>query len=140
MNSFDVTRRVAVAGAGALAAAALSACSTYGKDDSPAPSDPVQPGPAGTAAGLAKTADIPVGGGKIVDGTVLTQPTAGRFVALDATCTHAGCKVSEIASGTINCACHGSKFNLDGSVANGPATRPLKTKSVRVEGDSIVVN
>ncbi|MEU8894253.1 Rieske (2Fe-2S) protein [Nocardia sp. NPDC048505] len=135
----DLNRRTVVAGAGALAAAAtLTACSTYGKDDSPAPTEPAPPGPAGPASGLAKTADIPVGGGKIVGNTVLTQPTAGQFVGLDTTCTHAGCKVTEIAGGTIICPCHGSKFGLDGAVAAGPATRPLKSKSIRVEGDSIV--
>ncbi|MEV0250527.1 Rieske (2Fe-2S) protein [Nocardia sp. NPDC050712] len=140
MTSTDVNRRAVVAGAGALATVAtLAACTTYGKDDSPAPAttEPAQPGAAGPS-GLAKTADIPVGGGKIIGSTVVTQPSAGTFVGLDTTCTHAGCKVSEIAGGTINCACHGSKFNLDGTVANGPATRPLKSKSVRVEGDSIV--
>ncbi|GAB2672685.1 Rieske (2Fe-2S) protein [Nocardia goodfellowii] len=139
----ELNRRTAVAGAGALVAAAtLTACSTYGKDDAPDPAktEPAAPGTSGAngAGGIAKTADIPVGGGKIIGSTVLTQPAAGQFVGLDATCTHAGCKVNEIAGGTINCPCHGSKFNLDGSVANGPATRPLKTKSVRVEGDSIV--
>ncbi|MEV6280592.1 Rieske (2Fe-2S) protein [Nocardia sp. NPDC051832] len=137
----DVNRRTVVAGAGALAAATLAACSTYGKDDAePATTEPAQPGTAGATGtgGIAKTADIPVGGGKILGSTVVTQPTAGQFVGLDVTCTHAGCKVNEIAGGTINCPCHGSKFNLDGSVATGPATRPLKSKSVRVEGDSIV--
>ncbi|MET8655320.1 Rieske (2Fe-2S) protein, partial [Nocardia aurea] len=85
-------RRTVVAGAGILAAAtALTACSTYGETATPPPATaapPAQPG--GPDNALAKTADIPVGGGVIVGGTVVTQPTAGTFVGLDSTCTHAG--------------------------------------------------
>jgi Rieske Fe-S protein len=70
---------------------------------------------------------------------VVTQPTAGVFKGFSATCTHAGCTVKNVADGTINCPCHGSKFNLDGTVANGPAARPLEAKTVSVQGDSIVL-
>ncbi|MEV0706602.1 ubiquinol-cytochrome c reductase iron-sulfur subunit [Nocardia aurea] len=136
----NLDRRTVVAGAGILAAAtALTACSTYGETATPPPATaapPAQPG--GPANALAKTADIPVGGGVIVGGTVVTQPTAGTFVGLDSTCTHAGCKVTKITDGALECVCHGSKFGLDGSVVTGPAKRPLATKPVRVEGDSIV--
>lgn len=87
---------------------------------------------------LAKTTDIPVGGGVIVGDTVVTQPSAGTFVGLSSICTHAGCKVVKVSGGTVDCACHGSKFGLDGSVAKGPAATALAPKSIRVEGDSIV--
>ena len=87
---------------------------------------------------MAKTADVPVGSGVIVDDIVVTQPSAGEFTGLSAVCTHAGCKVAEVVDGVIACPCHGSRFNLDGSVAKGPATKPLGTKQVVVQGDSIV--
>lgn len=74
----------------------------------------------------------------IIDDVVLTQPSAGVFKAFSAVCTHAGCTVSKIAEGTIDCPCHGSKFNLDGTVAKGPASRPLDPKSIAVEGTSII--
>lgn len=130
-----------------MAATVLAACSTYGKKpeaagtttSAPATSQPGTGGAAPSADALAKTADVPVGGGVIVDETVVTQPTAGDFRGFSSTCTHAGCKLRDVADGTINCPCHGSKFNLDGTVANGPATKPLETKAVTVQGDSIVL-
>lgn len=75
----------------------------------------------------------------IVDDVVVTQPAAGEFKAFSSTCTHKGCAVNKIADGTIDCPCHGSKFNLDGTVANGPATKPLETKNISVQDDSIVL-
>jgi Rieske Fe-S protein len=80
-----------------------------------------------------------VGSGVIVDKVVVTQPTAGVFKGFSSTCTHKGCTVDKIADGTIDCPCHGSKFNLDGSVAKGPATTPLEAQAVTVQGDSIVL-
>lgn len=141
-QEFVVSRKTAIISGGVvLAAAALSACTTYGKAPSPAsgpPSEgPTAPGPPGAAA-LATTADVPVGSGLIVDDVVLTQPSAGVFKAFSTVCTHAGCAVSKIADGTIDCPCHGSKFNLDGTVAKGPASRPLEPKSIAVKGTSIV--
>ena len=52
----------------------------------------------------------------------MTQPVAGTFKAFSATCTHQGCTVNEVAGGTINCPCHGSKFAVaDGAPTAGPA-------------------
>ena len=82
---------------------------------------------------------MPVGSGVIVGEVVVTQPSAGVFKGFSAKCTHKGCTVNKVADGTIDCPCHGSKFNLDGSVANGPATKPLETQAVTVQGDSIVL-
>ncbi|MEV6770114.1 Rieske (2Fe-2S) protein [Nocardia sp. NPDC051030] len=87
---------------------------------------------------LARTSDVPVGSGLIVGNTVVTQPNSGNFVGLSVVCTHLGCAVNDISGGTINCPCHGSKFNLDGSVAAGPATRSLDSREVTVQGDWVV--
>jgi Rieske Fe-S protein len=94
----------------------------------------------GGSAALAKTSDIPVGGGKIFadQKIVVTQPVRGTFKAFSATCTHRGCTVGSVADGTIDCPCHGSKFKIsDGSVANGPAQKSLAAKQVVVQGDEI---
>ncbi len=102
----------------------------------PAPVTVTEPGAPDNA--LARTSEIPVGGGLIVGNTVVTQPNAGNYVGLSVICTHLGCAVNEISGGTINCPCHGSKFNLDGSVATGPATRSLDGREVSVQGDWVV--
>jgi Rieske Fe-S protein len=115
---------------------ALVGCSSYGSqpESTAAPSS----GAAPAAHELAKTADVPVGSGIIVDKTVVTQPSAGDFKALSAVCTHAGCTVNRVDGAKIICPCHGSEFNLDGSVLKGPATKPLAPQSVSVQGDAIV--
>ena len=87
-------------------------------------------------------ATIPVGGGKIFadQKVVVTQPTSGDFKAFSAVCTHQACLVSDVADGTINCACHGSEFDITtGAVKKGPATKALPEKSVTVSGDGISV-
>ena len=91
------------------------------------------------AAGtLAKTSQVPVGSGLIVDNVVLTQPTAGVFKGLSTVCTHAGCAVSSVADGKITCPCHGSTYSIsDGSVTGGPAPSPLEEVPITVSGDTI---
>ncbi|ARX82478.1 iron sulfur protein [Streptomyces alboflavus] len=146
------TRRTALA-AGALAAAAATGCSKYGDegaDPEPPPSSPAasrsggSPGKGGGAPPkgpvLARTSDIPVGGGKVFkdEKVVVTQPAEGDFKAFSAVCTHSGCTVRDVDDGTVNCPCHGSRFRVaDGSVAGGPAPRPLPPRGIDVTGNSI---
>lgn len=133
-----VDRRTALAGAGVAATAlSLAACSTYGGSDAaPPPKQNEQEKKQETE--LAKTADVPVGGGLIAGDTVITQQTAGSFQGFSSTCTHLGCKVNEVVDGLIKCPCHKSNFRLDGTVDSGPAPRPLDGRSIRVEGDRIL--
>jgi Rieske Fe-S protein len=97
-------------------------------------------GAAEAAQELTSTGDIPEGGGKVFaeQKVVVTQPVKGQFKAFSAICTHQGCTVTGVAQGTIDCACHGSRFRItDGSVADGPATQPLAARQITVKGNSI---
>jgi Rieske Fe-S protein len=102
--------------------AACGASSASGGDYGGSATDPAQsPAAASAGKGLAKTSDIPVGGGKIfkAEKVVVTQPKAGEFRAFSAICTHQGCPVGSVSGGTINCPCHGSKFKIaDASVTS----------------------
>lgn len=148
ITAAPLSRRAVIkhAGLAAAALAGLSACTNYGAPTGGQPSAPAtSAGGGGTSqpAGLtAKTADIPVGGGTIFAEaqTVITQPTAGEFKAFTSICTHQQCPVAEVAGGTINCKCHGSKYSItDGSVVNPPAPSPLAAKKVTVDGDTVRV-
>ena len=82
------------------------------------------------------------GGGVVLadQAVVVTQPQAGQFKAFSAICTHQGCLVSEVADNQILCPCHGSLFSAqDGSVLQGPATAPLPTAGITVDGGSVVL-
>ncbi|MGX1675029.1 Rieske (2Fe-2S) protein [Streptomyces sp. NPDC055400] len=139
------TRRTVVAAVGAAGiAAALSACGSSDDSSSEPSGDATKGGAAQDGSGkeLAKTADIPVGGGKVFGGAgvVVTQPKKGEFKAFTNICTHKQCPVSAVEGGTINCPCHGSKYSIeDGSVKHPPATQPLAAKEITVSGDSITL-
>ncbi|UYQ60970.1 Rieske (2Fe-2S) protein [Streptomyces peucetius] len=143
-----VARRTVVAAVGGAGlTAALTACGSSDDTVQTGSGNPAgeegaaaSGGGAGGAGGtvLAKTTDIPAGGGKVVGDVVITQPVAGEFKAFSSKCTHQGCAVKEISNGTINCPCHNSRFDAsDGSVKAGPATAPLPPAQITVEGDAI---
>ena len=87
-----------------------------------------QPASQPTDPPLAKLDEVPVGGGVVLadQKLVVTRDAAGKAAAFTAVCTHSGCIVQNVANGTINCGCHGSKFDAaTGAVVNGPAAQPL---------------
>ena len=132
-----------VVGAGLLSACGSSDASSTNGNATPAPVDSAG-GQMGAAGGMQiSTADVPVGGGKILDNpaVVVTQPTAGAYKAFSSICTHAGCAVSEVQQAQIICPCHGSIFSaVDGSVLQGPAPSPLAPVNITVSGSTISVS
>jgi Rieske Fe-S protein len=69
---------------------------------------------------------------------VLTRGTGDEVHAFTAVCTHLQCTVANVSGGTINCNCHGSKFDATtGAVVQNPATKPLSRIPVTVVDGSI---
>lgn len=146
-----VLRGVAIGG---VSIATLAACGSGG-GDATGSSDPGGASSAngnsgggsggGGSAGsttLGPASQVPVGGGVIYadEQVVVTQPEADKYHGFSAICTHMSCMVSQVADGTIDCPCHGSRYSIeDGSVVNGPATQPLPPRNVTIKGKEIML-
>ena len=136
-----VLRGALVTAAGAVAgflAARNSAAARAGRGASAAnayaPATDAAPHP------LARLDDVPAGGGTVLRDAevVLTRTVDGELHAFSAVCTHQGCTVDRVADGTIDCPCHGSRFDaVTGAVANGPAATPLPPVRVVVRDGQV---
>ena len=78
----------------------------------------------------ASVADVPTGEGHVVqDGFAKTgvyRGLDGSVHAVSLRCTHMGCLLRfNAAEISWDCPCHGSRFDVDGNVLEGPAVRPL---------------
>jgi 3-phenylpropionate/trans-cinnamate dioxygenase ferredoxin subunit len=97
---------------------------------------------------VARTADIPEGEARrfVVDRIEIAVVNMGdgRFFAVDDICSHAESSLSEgevdVDDETIECPRHGSVFDVTtGRPKSLPATVPVATFPVKVEGDSILI-
>ncbi|GAA4601523.1 non-heme iron oxygenase ferredoxin subunit [Actinoallomurus liliacearum] len=79
-----------------------------------------------------------------IDGTPVAVVRAGEDVyALRDVCSHAEVALSEgeVYNHTIECWLHGSCFDLrTGKPTNPPATQPVPTYPVKIEGDDVYVS
>ncbi len=143
-----LTRRRVLQGAASVGAiGVLAAC---GGDDElgTSPGGSSSSAPAETSAGssgegIASTADIPVGGGLILESPeaiVITQAAEGDFKAFTAICTHQQCAVGAVTDNVIMCPCHGSTYDAStGEPTGGPAPSALAPIQITVEGDQILL-
>ena len=66
----------------------------------------------------------------------------GVLYGFDDACTHAGCSLAsgDLDGPTVTCACHGSQFDVtSGAVLRGPARRPVRSRSLHIQGDDLLV-
>jgi len=89
-----------------------------------------------------------VADGKIVgfdvEGVRIAVANAGGSLhAFADRCPHMGCSLSasgSLAGTTLACECHGSEFDVtSGAVLQGPARNPLAMRTVRIEGDDLLI-
>ncbi|MDT5062647.1 MAG: hypothetical protein QOH63_3106 [Acidobacteriota bacterium] len=78
--------------------------------------------------------DLMKGEGRVVElddeKVAICKLEGGATHAVSATCTHMGCVVAwNGAEKSWDCPCHGSRFNYDGTVIQGPANKDLKKVS-----------
>ena len=79
--------------------------------------------------------DLPSGEARVVrDGvgkTGVYRNESGELQAVSMRCTHLGCLLRwNGAEKSWDCPCHGSRFDVDGSVLEGPAVSPLEQKKI----------
>ena len=79
----------------------------------------------------------------VLDGIpICLARSQGEVFAINDVCSHADVSLSEgdVEDGTIECWLHGSRFDLrTGKPCGLPATKPVATYSVTVEGDDVHV-
>jgi biphenyl 2,3-dioxygenase ferredoxin subunit len=97
---------------------------------------------------VCSVADIPFGEGLRIEGIGDIEPIAlfnvdGEILAVQDTCTHGDWSLAEgyVDGDTIECSLHLARFCLrTGAVCNPPATRPLKTYPVRLDGADVLID
>jgi nitrite reductase/ring-hydroxylating ferredoxin subunit len=82
--------------------------------------------------------DIGPGSGAVVrvggQQCAVYRDDAGGLHSVSARCTHLGCLVQfNDAERAWECPCHGSRFNVDGAVIQGPANSPLERRGLEAQ-------
>ncbi|HEV3001465.1 MAG TPA: FAD-dependent oxidoreductase [Solirubrobacteraceae bacterium] len=84
-------------------------------------------------ADASSSAEVPAGEARVVRSGLgkvgVYRDEAGGLHAVSLRCTHLGCLTKwNDAERSWDCPCHGSRFDPDGNVLAGPATRPLERR------------
>lgn len=105
----------------------------------------------GTVSGRAVTVTIDAGsplaatgGAALVRSSLgdflVARTAADAFSALTAVCTHQSCTITGISGQTFVCSCHGSRFDPNGGVVNGPAQAALRPFSTQFAVNVLTIN
>jgi Rieske Fe-S protein len=78
--------------------------------------------------------DVPTGL-SVVESAIVYREPGGAIHAFSGRCTHLGCRIDRVIGDEAVCPCHGSRYRSDGTVAAGPATRPLRR--LRIDPDPV---
>jgi 3-phenylpropionate/trans-cinnamate dioxygenase ferredoxin subunit len=95
---------------------------------------------------VAKLSELPDEGAvqvKVGGTPVCLARSGGEVFAVNDVCSHADVSLAEgdVEDGTVECWLHGSRFDLRTGRPTGlPATRPVATYPVTIEGDDVLVD
>jgi Rieske Fe-S protein len=96
-----------------------------------------------------RVVSVPIEGSPLaaVGGAALVRTSVGNylvartsqesFTALTAVCTHEQNQITNFTGSQFACTFHGSLFNTSGTVARGPATRPLTSYPTTFAGNTV---
>jgi nitrite reductase/ring-hydroxylating ferredoxin subunit/uncharacterized membrane protein len=104
----------------------------------------IEPGPDGAVV-AARTGELELDQLKLlhVEGRrIVLARTEEGYLAFDDRCTHRGASLADgvLIAGTVQCPWHGSQFDTrTGAVCNGPATAPVRTYRVEVQGNEVLL-
>jgi cytochrome b6-f complex iron-sulfur subunit len=84
---------------------------------------------------------LAVNGGSInKSGIIVARTLAGSFIAVSASCTHEGTTIIfQSSSSSFYCPNHGARFNQNGIVTNGPASKALTVYNTTLSGNMLRV-
>ena len=71
---------------------------------------------------------------------IIAKDNAGNFIALYDVCPHAGCTIQFDGTSKFPCPCHGSMFDENGNVTQGPATSGVKKYNTSLSGTKLTVS
>ena len=111
-----------------------------------APKGVVTPVDGGVELLLSQNPALAEAGGQVSvtleEGRILVVRGEGNdAIAVDQRCPHRGCSVAwKSDAKAFVCPCHGSTFEADGALREGPAKTPLRAYEAAVEGERVVVS
>ncbi|MCF8241978.1 MAG: Rieske (2Fe-2S) protein [Melioribacteraceae bacterium] len=74
-----------------------------------------------------------IAGGITFKGKVIVYKDKSSITFYSSKCTHLGCTINKMENGVIVCPCHGSKYDLNGNVIEGPAVNSLTKLDYKVD-------
>ncbi|MDA0196423.1 MAG: ubiquinol-cytochrome c reductase iron-sulfur subunit [Bacteroidetes bacterium] len=69
---------------------------------------------------------------------IFVSKTGDKYLAVLTKCTHKGCEVRPAAN-ILKCPCHGSEFDFEGKVLEGPAEERLRLFHVETDDEKIYI-
>jgi cytochrome b6-f complex iron-sulfur subunit len=76
---------------------------------------------------------------KLLPQGIIVIRKGNKLVAASGTCTHRKCAVKLI-EGQPRCPCHGSRYDAEGKVTKGPASKPLPRYAVSIEAGKLTID